>query len=336
MDVIAREKRRSILLTIAGVRETGISIFIVLLVIVVSLRSPYFLTVDNIKDVLMDISILSIVAIGEATVIITRGIDLSVASNLALTGMIVGMAHSSHPAVTPGVALLMGMGIGAVLGSLNGLLVTKGRIPSIITTLGTMSIYRGLVFAISGGAWVDAHEMTKEFIGMTKGEILFIPNLVFMAGIVAIISYYFLNHTPTGRQTYALGSNPMAARVAGIHVHRNLFLAYLISGILCGLGGVLWISRYASAQSDTAMGFELQAIAAAVIGGVNIFGGSGTIPGVLLGSLLLGIVVNALNLVHISPFWKLAVQGLIILAAVVTDALLSRRLQQSRSVEGTS
>lgn len=336
MSVIAREKRRSVLLTIAGVRETGISIFIVLLVIVVSLRSPYFLTVDNIKDVLMDISILSIVAIGEATVIITRGIDLSVASNLALTGMIVGMAHSSHPAVTPGVALLIGMGIGAVLGSLNGLLVTKGRIPPIITTLGTMSIYRGLVFAISGGAWVDAHEMTKEFIGMTKGEILFIPNLVFMAGIVAIISYYFLNHTPTGRQIYALGSNPTAARVAGIHVHRNLFLAYLISGILCGLGGVLWISRYASAQSDTAMGFELQAIAAAVIGGVNIFGGSGTISGVLLGSLLLGIVVNALNLVHISPFWKLAVQGLIILAAVVTDALLSRRLQQSRSVEGTS
>lgn len=335
MSVIARKKRRSVLLTIAGVRETGISIFIVLLVIIVSLRSPYFLTVNNIKDVLMDIAILSIVAIGEAMVIITRGIDLSVASSLALTGMIVGMAHSSHPSVTPGVALLMGMGIGAVLGSLNGLLVTKGRIPPIITTLGTMSIYRGLVFVISRGAWVDAHEMTKEFIGMTKGEILFIPNLVFMAGIVAIIFYYFLNHTPTGRQIYALGSNPMAARVAGIHVYRNLFLAYLLSGILSSLGGVLWISRYASAQSDTAAGFELQAIAAAVVGGVSTLGGSGTIPGVLLGSLLLGIVVNALNLVHISPFWKLAVQGLIILAAVITDALLSRRLQQSQSAEGT-
>ena len=336
MSVIAREKRRSVLLTIAGVRETGISIFIVLLVIVVSLRSPYFLTVDNIKDVLMDISILSIVAIGEATVIITRGIDLSVASTLAFAGMAVGMTISSHPEIPPGGALLMGMGIGAVLGSVNGLLITKGRIPPIITTLGTMSIYRGLVFAISGGAWVDAHEMPEEFVAMSKGDVWFIPTLVLLALIVAVIFYYFLNHTRSGREMFALGSNPEGARVVGIRVDRNLFLAYLISGILSGMGGVLWISRYASAQSDTAVGFELQAIAAAVVGGVNIFGGSGTLPGILLGSLLLGIVVNALNLVRISPFWKLAVQGLIILAAVVSDALLSRRLQQSRSMEGIS
>jgi len=336
MDVIAREKRRSILLTIAGVRETGISTFILLLVAVVSLRSPYFLTVDNIRDVLMDIAILSIVAIGEAVVIITRGIDLSVASTLALAGMAVGMTISSHPEIPPGGALLMGIGIGAVLGSVNGLLITKGHIPPIITTLGTLSIYRGLVFAISGGAWVDAHEMPKEFVAMSKGDVWFIPTLVLLALIVAIIFYYFLNHTRTGREMFALGSNPEAARAVGIRVDRSLFVAYLLSGILSGLGGVLWISRYASAQSDTAMGFELQAIAAAVVGGVNIFGGSGTLPGILLGSLLLGIVVNALNLVRISPFWKLAVQGLIILAAVVSDALLSRRLQQSRSVERIS
>jgi rhamnose transport system permease protein len=336
MDVIAREKRRSILLTIAGVRETGISTFILLLVAVVSLRSPYFLTVDNIRDVLMDIAILSIVAIGEAVVIITRGIDLSVASTLALAGMAVGMTISSHPEIPPGGALLMGIGIGAVLGSVNGLLITKGHIPPIITTLGTLSIYRGLVFAISGGAWVDAHEMPKEFVAMSKGDVWFIPTLVLLALIVAVIFYYFLNHTRSGREMFALGSNPEAARVVGIRVDRSLFVAYLLSGILSGLGGVLWISRYASAQSDTAMGFELQAIAAAVVGGVNIFGGSGTLPGILLGSLLLGIVVNALNLVRISPFWKLAVQGLIILAAVVSDALLSRRLQQSRSVERIS
>jgi len=329
-------KRHSLFLLIAGVREMGISVFIILLIIVVSLRSPYFLAVDNFKDILMDIAILSMVAIGETMVILTRSIDLSVASSLALSGMIVGMTISSQQGIPPAVALLMGIGVGAVLGSLNGLLVTKGRIPPIIATLGTLSIYRGLVFAICGGAWVDAHEMPRSFVYLSKNTLLGIPNLVLIAVIVAVIFYYFLNHTRTGREVYAVGSNPEAARVVGICVDRILFLVYLLSGILAGMAGVLWISRYASAQSDTAAGFELQAIAAAVVGGVNIFGGSGTIPGVLLGSLLLGIIVNALNLVRISPFWKLAVQGLIILLAVVSDALMSRRLQQAQSLEKAS
>jgi len=331
-----KKKRRSLLLAIAGVRETGISVFILFLVIAVSLRSPYFLTVDNFRDILMDIAILSIVAIGEAMVIITRSIDLSIASNIALSGMIVGMTISSRQGIPPAVALLMGIGVGAILGTLNGLLVTKGRIPPIIATLGTLSIYRGLVFLICGGAWVDAHELPRDFVYLSKDTVLGIPILVLIAVIVAIIFYYFLNHTRTGREVYAVGSNPEAARVVGIRVNRILFLVYLLSGMLSGMGGVLWVSRYASAQSDTAVGFELQAVAAAVVGGVNIFGGSGTLPGVLLGSLLLGIVVNALNMVRISPFWKLAVQGLIILLAVLSDALMSRRLQRAQSAERIS
>ena len=324
-------KRRNLLLAITGARETGISVFILFIVIAVSLRSPYFLSMDNFRDILMDIAILSIVAVGEMMVILTRSIDLSVASNLALSGMIVGMTISSHQGIPPVVALIMGVGVGAVLGSLNGLLVTKGRIPPIITTLGTLSIYRGLVFAISGGAWVDAHELPRSFVYLSKNTVLGIPNLVLIALFVAIIFYYFLNHTRTGREVYAVGSNPEAARVVGIRVDRILFLVYLLSGILSGMAGVLWISRYASAQSDTAVGFELQAVAAAVVGGVNIFGGSGTLPGVLLGSLLLGIIINALNLVRISPFWKLALQGMVILLAVVSDALLSRWFQRART-----
>lgn len=323
-------KRRNLLLAITGARETGISVFILFIVIAVSLRSPYFLSMDNFRDILMDIAILSIVAVGEMMVILTQSIDLSVASNLALSGMIVGMTISSHQGIPPVVALIMGVGVGAVLGSLNGLLVAKGRIPPIITTLGTLSIYRGLVFAISGGAWVDAHELPRSFVYLSKSTVLGIPNLVLIALFVAVIFYYFLNHTRTGREVYAVGSNPEAARVVGIRVDRILFLVYLLSGILSGMAGVLWISRYASAQSDTAVGFELQAVAAVVVGGANIFGGSGTLPGVLLGSLLLGIIINALNLVRISPFWKLALQGMVILLAVVSDALLSRWFQRAR------
>lgn len=331
MAVREVEARRNLLLFVAGVREVGILLFIVVLIIAVSLRSPYFLTVENFRDILLDIGALSIVAIGQTIVILTRGIDLSVGSGLALSGMIVGMTVSAHWGIPPLVALAMGIGLGIILGAFNGAVVTKGNVPPIIATLGTLSIYRGLVFAISGGAWVDAHELPNEFRAFAQASPLGIPNLVMIALIVALVAYYFLNHTRTGREIYAVGSNPLAAQVAGIRVSYIQFLVFVVSGALYGMAGVLWVSRYASAQSDSAMGFELQTVAAAVVGGVNIFGGSGTVPGVLLGSLLLGIIINALNLVRISPFWKLAVQGLVILLAVVADALISRRLARAQA-----
>ncbi|MFQ5858169.1 MAG: ABC transporter permease [Anaerolineae bacterium] len=331
MGLGGAQARRNFLLLIADVREVGIVLFIVVLVLAVSLRSPYFLTVENFRDILLDIGALSIVAIGQTMVILTRGIDLSVGSGLALSGMIVGMTISANWGIPPLAALAMGTGLGIVLGAFNGAVVTKGNVPPIIATLGTLSIYRGLVFAISGGAWVDAHELPNDFRAFAQASPFGIPNLVLMALIVALVAYYFLNHTRLGREIYAVGSNPLAAQVAGIRVNYVRFLVFVVSGALYGMAGVLWVSRYASAQSDSAMGFELQTVAAAVVGGVNIFGGSGTVPGVLLGSLLLGIIINALNLVRISPFWKLAVQGLVILLAVVTDALISRRLVRAQA-----
>lgn len=319
---------KGLLLWVAGSRETAICLFIILLIIVVSLRSPYFLTIKNLEDVLLNIAVLSIVATGQMMVITSGCIDLSVGSALALSGMIVGMTVSENWHLPPLLALLMGMGLGIVLGSFNGLLVTKGRVPPIIATLGTMSVYRGLTFVVSGGTWVDAAEMPDSFKQLARDTVLGVPNLILITIIVAIIFYYFLNHTRTGREVYAVGSNPSAARVAGINVNRILFLVFLLSGILSGMGGVLWVSRYASAQSDSAMGFELQTVAAAVIGGVSITGGSGTVPGLLLGSLLLGILINALTLVRVSPFWQLAMQGMAILIAVVSNAAMSRRLQR--------
>ncbi|GFP42867.1 MAG: Ribose import permease protein RbsC [Actinobacteria bacterium] len=325
---VEESRGKGLLLWVAGSRETAICLFIILLIIVVSLRSPYFLTIKNLEDILLNIAVLSIVATGQMMVITSGGIDLSVGSALALSGMIVGMTVSENWHLPPLLALLMGMGLGIVLGSFNGLLVAKGRVPPIIATLGTMSVYRGLTFVVSGGAWVDAHELPDSFKQFARDTVLGVPNLVLLMIIVAIIFYYFLNHTRTGRQVYAVGSNPSAARVVGINVNRILFMVFLLSGLLSGMGGVLWVSRYASAQSDSAMGFELQTVAAAVIGGVSIAGGSGTIPGLLLGSLLLGILINALTLVRVSPFWQLAMQGMVILIAVVSNAAMSRRLQR--------
>ncbi len=321
--------KRSILLTLDRVRETGIVIFIALLVAGVSLRSPYFLTLENFRDILLNISILAIVALAQTMVIITRGIDLSVGSMIGLVAMMVSFMVKATPSLSPILAILLGMALGCVLGSFNGLIVAAGGVPPIIATLGTMSIFRGAVFLYSQGTWINAFEMSPSFKLLAKGTTLGLPNLVIFALVVSGVVYNFLNNTCTGRDAYAIGSSPESAQVAGIRVPQTTFIVYVFSGLLCGLAGVLWSSRFEAAQTNTALGFELQTVAASVVGGVNILGGSGTVTGVLLGTLLLGIVNNALTLVRISPFWQLAVQGALILVAVIVDSAILRRLQQT-------
>jgi rhamnose transport system permease protein len=321
--------KRNIFQTLATFRETGITLFIVILVVLVSLRSPYFLSLENFRDILLNISILAIVALGQTMVIITRGIDLSVGPMIALVAMMVSFVVKENPEFSPILAVLLGIAIGCVLGSFNGFIITIGGVPPIIATLGTLSVYRGAVFLYSEGTWINAFEMSQSFKQLSKGTPLILPNLVIIAIVIAIIVYYYLNYTRPGRDIYAVGSNPDAARVAGIRVQWVIFKVYLVSGLLCGLAGVLWASRFESAQTNTATGFMLPTIAAAVVGGVNIFGGSGTVTGVLLGALLLGIINNSLTLIRISPFWQLAAQGLLILLAVVVDAVVLRRLQRT-------
>jgi rhamnose transport system permease protein len=323
--------RSNPLLVIARVREVGISIFILILVIGVTIRAPGFLTANNFRDILMNISILVIVALAQTIVILTKNIDLSVGSAIGLTAMMVSFMVKQYPGFSPVAAILLGMALGVVMGLFNGLIIAYGKVPSIIATLGTLSIYRGMVFMYSGGTWINAFEMSASFKQISKGTPLGIPNLILFAIIVSVIVYYFLNYMRTGRNLYAIGSNPDAAQYAGIPKQRLIFMAFVLSGIACGLAGVLWASRFESAQTNTALGFELQTVAAAIVGGVSISGGVGTVPGVLLGALLLGIIQNALTLIRISPFWQLAVQGLLILVAVITDNLISRRIQQRNS-----
>jgi len=329
-------ERPSVFLTLVRFRELSIIIFILLLIAVVAANAPAFLTAPNFRNILLNISILTIVALGQTMVIITRGIDLSVSAMIGLVAMMVSFTVVAFPAVPPALAMLLGILLGGILGSFNGLIITAGKVPPIIATLGTLSIYRGMVFLYSAGTWINSFEMPAGYRALAKAAPLGVANIILFAAVVAIAVYFFLNHTRPGRDIYAVGSNPEAARVAGIPVQRTLFMVYVISGLLAGMAAVLWASRFESAQTNTALGFELQTVAAAVVGGVNIFGGSGTVPGVILGAFLLGTIENALILVRISPFWQLAAQGLLILVAVVVDSAIRHRLQQIGGSGGLS
>lgn len=323
------ESRLSIWDFLARFREVGIIVFILILGIIVTLRAPSFLTTNNFRDILMNISILTIVALGQTIVILTKGIDLSVSSMIGLVAMMVAFVMKQYPETPVFVIILLGMALGTVAGSFNSIIITFGKVPPIIATLGTLSVYRGLVFFYSQGTWINSYELPRSIKLLSKGRLLGPPNLILIALLMAVIVYLFLKFTRTGRNIYAVGSNVEAAEYAGIRPQRIVFLVYLISGLLSGIGAVLWVSRFESAQTNTALGFELQTVTAAVIGGVSISGGVGTVTGVVLGALLLGIIQNALTLVRISPFWQLAAQGLLILVAVVIDKVIHTRVARN-------
>ena len=306
-------------------RELWLALAILALIVLVTLRFPRFAQPGNLLTIFNDTSILIMLALGQMVVILTRSIDLSMASNLALTGMIVAMANAAFPGVP--IPLLMAgcVVVGAALGAFNGLLVWKLNIPSIVVTLGTLTIFRGLVFVISGGAWVNAAQMSPDFIALQRGTLLGLPILSWIAIVVAVLFFVLMTRTPLGRSLYAIGVNPTASVYTGINVGRTKFLAFTIAGAVAGLCGYLWISRYVIASTEVAGGYELTIIAACVIGGVSIAGGIGSVAGVLLGALFLGVINNALPVINISPFWQMAISGTAILLAVVLNARGERR-----------
>ncbi len=306
-------------------REVLLAVLIIVLVAMVGLVMPDFLLPSNLLAVYNDTSILIILALGQMLVILTRCIDLSVAANLALTGMVVAMLNSAYPDVAVPLLVLAGALLGLILGMINGALVWKLGIPAIVVTLGTMSIYRGIVFLLSDGAWVNAHEMSAAFVSIPRSELLGIPVLAWVSVIVIALMAHFTRHRRLGREIYAAGNNPTAAFYTGIQVGRLQFVAFSISGLLAGLCGYLWVSRYAVAYVDVAAGFELQVIAACVIGGVSIMGGIGTVQGCVLGALFLGVINNALPVIGVSPFWQMAVSGAVIVIAVIANAKSERK-----------
>jgi rhamnose transport system permease protein len=306
-------------------RETALAGIVALMVFLIGLRAPVFLTPASLREVFSDSAILIILGVGQMMVILTRGIDLSVASNVALTGMLVALLGTIAPGL-PGIAfLVVALGLGLLLGTVNGLMVWRVGIPPIVVTLGTLSIYRGVIFLLTGGEWVNSNEMSPSFLGFPRATLLGFDIFSWLAALTAIGVWYLLGHTRFGRNFYAAGGNPRAAVYTGIDPGREQFLAFCLSGMLAGMCGYLWVSRYAVAYVDTAAGFELQVIAACVIGGISIAGGIGTVAGAVLGCLFLGVVKNARPTVGVSPFWQLGISGMVIVIAVILNARGERR-----------
>jgi rhamnose transport system permease protein len=306
-------------------REAWLLLAIAVVVGLISTRFPAFARPGNLAQVFNDTSILMILALGQMVVILTRGIDLSMASNLCFTGMVVAMLNAAYPGIPITVLILIALAVGLVLGAINGLLVWRLNIPSIVVTLGTLTIYRGATFVLSGGAWVNADKMSPAFIDFQRAAFLGVPVLSWIAIAVIALFFVLMTRTPLGRSIHAAGVNPTAAVYTGIDVGRTQFLAFCISGMISGLCGYLWVSRYVIASVEVASGYELNIIAACVIGGISIAGGIGSVGGAVLGALFLGIIANALPVINISPFWQMAISGSAIILAVVLNARGERR-----------
>ena len=324
---------RSILLR----REAGIFVMIVLFCFAVGTIKPQFLTINSLRIVLLLVPLIMIGAMGQMLVIVARHVDLSIGSILGLTAMASGMMFRYAPDIWWQLGFAVSIGVGALLGLFNGLLVTLFRLPAIIVTLGTLNLYRGLTYIMSDAKQIDRQYVPTALKEMSQNSPIFgIPWIIFMSFAIAALTYWFAMHTRIGREVFALGSNPIAAPLRGINVSKVTLLVFTISGALSGLAGIMYASRWGFVNpSNTGNGFEFQVIAAVVIGGVSINGGLGTVLGTVLGVLLLGCVAAALPLLGIPGTTQSAIYGAVILIALLIDRLVRQHGQKNIVVRAT-
>ncbi len=298
-------------------RQYGIFVVFIIICLILSLISPQFLTVSNWTIIITQASINALLAFGVTFVIITGGIDLSLGSMVAVTGVTAAML--AHPDTFPvALPIFAGLLAGLLMGVFNGFIITKSKIAPFIVTLGTMTIGRGLALILSKGRPISNLSDSFNFIG--GGNIFGIPFPIIVLILVFIICSIILKKTLLGRYIYAIGGNEQASRASGINVNRVKMAVYSISGLLAGLAGILLTSRITTGQPNAGAGFELDAIAAAVIGGTSTSGGTGTMTGTLIGVLLIGVINNGLDLLNVTSYYQQVVMGTIIIGAVVLDS----------------
>lgn len=299
------------------VQKLGPLLGLLLIIIIISIMSPSFLTATNIFNVLRQVSISALIAFGMTFVILTGGIDLSVGSTLALTGAI--SAGLLAGGMDPFLAMLIGLLLGAVLGAVNGFIIAKGKVAPFIATLATMTIYRGLTLVYTDGKPVSGLGDSLSFQMFGKGYFFGIPVPVITMLIAFLVLYFILRKTTFGRKVYAIGGNEEASRLSGINVDRITIAVYSLTGMLAALSALILTSRLNSAQPTAGQSYELDAIAAVVLGGTSLTGGRGWIFGTLVGALIIGVLNNGLNLIGVSSFFQQVVKGIVILIAVLID-----------------
>lgn len=317
----ARQARRRTRTSLFGMREFPVTMALVLLVLGTWLVNPRFLSAQGLKDLLLNATIIMIMAAGQALIISTRSVDLSAGSVLGLTAFLTGTLFADVPGIPIVAVFAAGIVFGAVLGALNGALVTTAKVPAMVITLGTLYVFRGANNWWAGSQQYFAGDRPEAFGNLSVSTVLGVPIITIIAIVVIVMVTLAQRYTRSGRDLYAIGSDPAAAVVYGIPVSRRVFSAFVLNGALVGLAGVLYASRFNSVGATTGTGMELEVVAAAVVGGVAIVGGVGTAAGAAIGALLLTTITGALTAVGVDKFWQQAVVGVLILASIVIDRL---------------
>ncbi|MCU4749834.1 ABC transporter permease [Streptomyces sp. G-5] len=307
-------------------RELGVLAALVLLVAVTAAANSRFLSGQSVRDLLLSAAVLTVLAAGQTIVVLTRNIDLSVGSVLGLSAFGTADLLSAAPGTPLPLAALAGIAVGALCGALNGALISYGGVPALVITLGTLYVFRGVAHSWAAGRQINAADLPRPFLDLGTATLAGIPVLALLATAVVLAVAVWLHSYRSGRELYAIGSEPAAAARAGIPAGRRVRTAFLLSGSLAGFAGVLYAARYGTVDATAGQGLELQVVAAVVVGGVAIFGGSGTVLGAALGALLLTCIGTSLAVLRVDPFWQQAVVGALILAAIGLDRLLTARL----------
>jgi rhamnose transport system permease protein len=315
---------------VARSREATLAGVVIVLGTLVWLRAPGFLSPTNVISVTSLTAIIAIAAVGEALVIITKNIDLSVESTMGLVAFVVAEILSGHNVPVPA-AWALGIGLGLGLGMINGVIIAIFRVPSIVATLGTLSIYRGLTYWVAAGREITNSDLPAGYTDPSSQTVLGIPVFVIVAVAIVVVAGLALRYTVFGRQLYAVGSNADAAATIGVRARSSVFLSFAVSGMLAGVAGVLWGIQFGQLYASSASGQSLAVIAAVVVGGVSIAGGSGTVVGAAIGALFLGLINNALVVLNLPQEWLQVIYGAVILLAVATDALVQLRTQRAKA-----
>ncbi len=315
------------------VREMYLVLVLFALSAGIALIEPRFLDVRNLQQVALSASLVSIVAIGQALVIICRQIDISVGPIVAASAFISADYLVSNPLAPIPLVFLIGCGVGAALGAVNAVLVAGFRIPAIVATLGTFAIFRGAIITFADGRQISATSLPTNFVSIAELTVGGVPALVWAALLMTVCCGWMARYTRFGRNLYAIGSNPEGARLAGISEQRHIAAVFVISGVLCGLVGVLWGARFGTVHAAIAPNMHIDSILAVVLGGISIFGGSGTIAGAVIGALTIAVLQNGVLLLGVNQFWIQAIVGAAILATVIFYGHMSRRSEMRARAE---